>query len=196
MHREYDVIGDVMNLAARLMQAAGDGDPLRRRDLPGGAGPSTFQALPAILVKGKADPVPSTGRSSRPAGLTVRAAMVGRTGTRPLAERLGALQTARAGLVVIEGEAGIGKSRLIADLLDQARLEACGALAGAGDAIEQSTPYHAWRPIFAQLLGWAAPRTSRSAARGCWPTCRPTPALARLAPLLDASCRWTCPTTT
>ncbi|MEM7032893.1 MAG: AAA family ATPase [Chloroflexota bacterium] len=54
--------------------------------------------------------------------------------------------------VLIEGEAGIGKSRLIAQLLVTAVEPSTLVLIGSGDAIEQSTPYHAWRPIFRQFF--------------------------------------------
>ncbi len=54
--------------------------------------------------------------------------------------------------MIVEGEAGIGKSRLVEDLLEQARALGPVNLVGAGDAVEKSSPYHAWRPVFAQLF--------------------------------------------
>ena len=49
---------------------------------------------------------------------------------------------------IIEGEAGIGKSSLIGDFLSHAQSNNVPVLIGAGNAIEQSTPYYAWRSIF------------------------------------------------
>jgi len=72
---------------------------------------------------------------------------------------------------VIDGEPGIGKSRLLADLLQRAQAGGLWSLAGAGDVIETTTPYHAWRPILTQLMGLVGvddteERRSRVLARG------------------------------
>ena len=56
------------------------------------------------------------------------------------------------GLVIIEGEAGIGKSKLITDMLNLPNIQGVRSLIGAGDAIEQSTPYYAWRGVFRQFF--------------------------------------------
>ena len=64
--------------------------------------------------------------------------MLGRTDERALlAERLGALQDGMGALVMVEGEPGIGKSRLVADLLQRAQARSVRSLSGAGDAIEE-----------------------------------------------------------
>src|SRR5262245_8087186 len=79
--------------------------------------------------------------------------IVGRAAERAiLGEQLRALLNGQAGTIVIEGDAGIGKSRLTADLLEQARALGIATLVGAGDAIEQEAAYHAWRPVFRQLF--------------------------------------------
>src|SRR4030095_661293 len=83
-------------------------------------------------------------------------AIVGRDRQRQLlSSRLEELWGGRSGLVLIEGEPGIGKSRLLAELLQQARARGVRSLLGAGDAVETTTPYHAWRPGFTQLLDLA-----------------------------------------
>jgi len=88
--------------------------------------------------------------------------------------------------VVVEGEAGIGKSHLLADLAREARALGIRVVAGAADAIEQRTPYHAWRGVFSALLGVddapdLAERRRRVLARLAGDA-----DLERLAPLLDA----------
>jgi hypothetical protein len=79
--------------------------------------------------------------------------MVGRVAERmALAARLQVLLGGQGGAATVEGEAGLGKSRLVEDLVEQARAIQLEALVGGGDAIENHTPYYAWRPIFSQLL--------------------------------------------
>ena len=70
-----------------------------------------------------------------------------------LVERLQLLLGGQGGVVIIEGEAGLGKSRLVEELLQQAASINIESLVGAGDAIEQATPYFAWRFIFSALFG-------------------------------------------
>ena len=138
-------------------------------------------------MKGKTDPV-AVYRPVEPArtvgGL---ATMLGRTDERTtLAERLRALQDGTSGLVVVEGEPGIGKSRLLADLLEQAQARGVRSLSGAGDAIEQSTPYHAWRSIFTQLIGLGGAEDIEERRARVLTHVQADPALARLAPLLNS----------
>jgi hypothetical protein len=113
--------------------------------------------------------------------------MVGRKAERSiLSARLETLESGTSHAVLIEGEAGIGKSRLVADLLQQARARDVATLEGAGDATEKSTPYHAWRAVFGQIfrldeLSGAEARRARVLSR-----LEPEPALLRLAPLINS----------
>jgi class 3 adenylate cyclase/tetratricopeptide (TPR) repeat protein len=187
VHREYDVIGEVMNLAARLMQAAGDGILCDAATSQAARARLRFQALPTILVKGMADPV-AVYRPVEPLrDLDSPRSMLGRTDERTmLVERLGALQEGMGALVVIEGEPGIGKSRLLADLLEQAQALGVRSLTGAGDAIEQATPYHAWRPVFTQLIGLVGIDGIEERRARVLAHVQADPAMARLAPLLNS----------
>jgi class 3 adenylate cyclase/tetratricopeptide (TPR) repeat protein len=187
VHREYDVIGEVMNLAARLMQAAPDtilcDEPTHRA----AQSRLRFQDLPAIPVKGKTTPV----QVYRPVEPTPKThsprTMRGRIDERAeLAEHVRALEKGTSGLVVFEGEPGIGKSRLLADLLEQAHARGMPSLTGAGDAIEKTTPYHAWRPVFAQLFDLAGVDDIEERRRRVQARLPADPALARLAPLLNS----------
>ncbi|NJN99294.1 MAG: AAA family ATPase, partial [Anaerolineales bacterium] len=111
------------------------------------------------------------------------APLIGRSTERMLLTgQLQALLRGNAGgAVLIEGEAGIGKSRLVADLLQQAQAQGVTCLIGGGEAIEQSTPYHAWRPLFQQLF-----KLDHRATAGSIPALLTSkPDLARLAPLLN-----------
>jgi class 3 adenylate cyclase/tetratricopeptide (TPR) repeat protein len=160
IRREYGMIGDVVNLAARLMQVVTEDLSIGQRILCDAA---TYQAarmrlafktLPTITVKGKAEPIavysPYGQIKITPKSQTK---MVGRITERKfLLERLRALREGHGSIVIIEGEAGMGKSRLIQDLLQQAQELGIASLMGVGDAVEKSIPYHAWHPIFNQLF--------------------------------------------
>ncbi|MEW6716416.1 MAG: adenylate/guanylate cyclase domain-containing protein [Chloroflexota bacterium] len=153
--REYTMVGDVVNLAARLMQSAKDGILCDHNTFHDARDRIAFTALPPITVKGK----PEAVAIYRPSGEVERdrlptTTLIGRKAEHTfLADQLQSLL--RGGdtqTVLIEGEAGIGKSRLIMDLLDQAQSLDITRLMGTGDAIEKTTPYHPWRDIFTYLF--------------------------------------------
>ncbi|MCB9078637.1 MAG: AAA family ATPase [Anaerolineaceae bacterium] len=181
--REYTMIGDVVNLSARLMQAAlkqdieddilCDSVTYRATrasaalelmlgvdlDDSGGVGDvNDFEELPPIMVKGKSQPIPIYRPIDRQTTIVdigaFHAEMVGRSAERQLlVEKLKAvLHDDEGSLIIIEGEAGIGKSRLVEFVVKQTQTLALNHLIGAGNAIERTTPYHAWRPIFKQLF--------------------------------------------
>ena len=84
----------------------------------------------------------------------------------------------------MEGEAGIGKSRLIDGLVEQAAGAPVRTLVGAADAIRSTTPYHPWRPVFEsvfELEDVAEPSERRARVLD---RLRARPDLERLAPLL------------
>ena len=192
--REYAILGGTVNLAARLMQAALAHprtmllcDAATRQ----AAGEQfIFETLPPAAIKGRSEPVPVfQPLEEKPAALLSQGEMVGRTAERmQLADCCQALLGGQGRLLIIEGEAGIGKSRLAGDLLRQARSLGFNVLAGAGDAIERFSPYYAWRPVFARLfeldLFSDPPELQRSRVLGWLQALRPD--LLELAPLLDA----------
>lgn len=151
---EYTVLGDTVNLAARLMQAAGDGILCDAPTREGAARRFEFATPTAIRVKGKAKPVAVYVPSGPIAATAARRAVVGRQAElRRMADRFQSLAAGRGGVFLLEGEAGIGKSCLIAEGVAQARAERFRVLESHTDPAERSIAYHAWRPVVAELLG-------------------------------------------
>jgi class 3 adenylate cyclase/predicted ATPase len=126
--REYTVMGDEVNLAARLMAVAQPGtaadiivSSAAQRKVQ-----ALFNLIPrgAVRVKGKSDPVAifqvaglraTTGPLRGLEGL--HSALVGReTERQQLAAAVQQLRSGRGQIVSIIGEAGLGKSRLAAEL--------------------------------------------------------------------------------
>jgi class 3 adenylate cyclase/tetratricopeptide (TPR) repeat protein len=125
LHMSYTVMGDTVNVAARLQDAAKAGQVFVSRNtyrLTRGA--FTFQEMDPIKVKGKRDPLTvyellhaklQPDKSRGVEGLS--SPLVGRDAERKaLVECLEKLQTGRGQVAAILGEAGIGKSRLLAEI--------------------------------------------------------------------------------
>ena len=160
--RTFGVQGRETSIAARLMGAAEEGQILVTSHLAVTAGDEfEYRALESMHFKGLTDPLPVLAverRHPREVAALLRrrssTPMVGREQELSLlAEQIHALQTGRSGIVIIEGEAGIGKTRLLEEFLEQASRATVPILVGAGDVIEQSTAYYAWGPIYREILG-------------------------------------------
>jgi class 3 adenylate cyclase/tetratricopeptide (TPR) repeat protein len=145
--RAYVVIGEKVNLAARMMQAAAPGDLWCDHDTARAAeSVCAFEPLPAVSLKG----VSGTVTVYRP---RLSESMLGRESE--LGELVAALQdlaVARRRVIILEGESGIGKTRLVDAFQQHVQRAGFTCLIGAGDGIETATPYHAWRLVFSQVF--------------------------------------------
>ena len=160
--REYTVIGDTVNLAARLMQAAArSGGSAVFCDVPTrtrAAGSFHFTDLEPLVLKGKAMPIAASIVGAPTARTRQDAApMVGRVAQRAaLAARLDALVGgAAAGTVVIEADAGAGKTMLIDTFCAEASARGVQVLEASGDPLETRVPLHAWNAAFERLFAHA-----------------------------------------
>jgi class 3 adenylate cyclase/tetratricopeptide (TPR) repeat protein len=188
---EYTIMGDMVNLAARLMQSAPDSilcDEATHDAAPEGF---AFEKLEPLRLKGKAELVQAWRPLEQSLNAAVRRrsahAIVGRRAE--LATLAGQLQTLAAGgpgaIMVIEGEAGIGKSRLLEEIEDNAKAVGVHTVLGAADSIERSTPYHAWRGVFNSLLELNNINEAQVRRERVLELLKPAPELYRLAPLLN-----------
>jgi predicted ATPase/class 3 adenylate cyclase len=159
--REYAVIGDSVNLAARLVQAATPGQLLIDRPTHDQVRDTTVHdGLEPISVKGK------TGRidvwavravhdrpRGGPAGPATPQPLVGRDDEVARSRALVMRALAGEGQVVsVTGEAGIGKSRLGAEVIRMAEGLGFAVYAGACRSHGATTSYLVWRSIWCSLL--------------------------------------------
>lgn len=160
--RTYGVLGDPDNLAARLMEAAPDGTAWCDYAVYRAAERQwMFEALKPVRVKGKASMVrvyqPIGRHDDQIVQKTSSHTLIGRQIERiRIAESLDAISIGASRVLLLDGEAGIGKSRMVAELARQLRAHGFVGLVGTGHSIEQQTPYRAWRDIFSAYFGVGA----------------------------------------
>ncbi len=160
--RRFTLLGRPVNLAARLA-ASDPGASIRcdattmvaaRRNI-------AFEEHETVALKGVAE----STRTFRPVASieTTRGesvSMVGRHRERSVLERMfEEFLAGTGGVVFIEGEAGIGKSTLVRELLDSGESQPIRRLVVRGSSLDQSAPYHPWRAVFRALIGDADPNT-------------------------------------
>ena len=151
--------GDAVNLASRLSGLAGPGEILVGEETARRTrGRFAFQDLGAKRVKGKAEPVSVykliSGKAVAPASdRQVSSAMVGRD------QELNRLElqvmkviNGEGSVVNIIGEAGIGKSRLMAELRQGEVMQKVNLLEGRAISIGRNLSFH---PLIDLLKQWA-----------------------------------------
>jgi len=155
--RTYTVMGDAVNLAARLMATAEPGHIYATASVLDHSD-TLFETteLAPITVKGKAQPVQawSIGRAkgSRTRHVVLKQLpLIGRDAELAvIREALAAARTGTGHLVEIVGEAGVGKTRLLQALEgDAAGLRVLHAVC---EAYTVSTPYAVWTELLREFM--------------------------------------------
>ncbi len=162
--RTYGVLGDDVNLAARLMEHATPGQVLVSGRVQSAA-PDAFSwaALPAIRAKGKQDSIPVfalLGASVQPALRLLEPSyalpMVGRVAELALiGTRLDLAFSGHGQVVGITAEAGMGKSRLVAEVIRLANDRQLAGYGGQCQSYGTNTSYLAWWSIWQSFFNLA-----------------------------------------
>ncbi len=208
--REYTMLGTVVNLAARLMQAAGDAILCDAVTYQVAQARIVFEELPPIKLKRRIDTV-TVYRPRSQTGLPEQHMMVGRTSEQLFlvdqlqrllhmhaapaafpsiqadnpADNQAANDAGHIPVIMIDGEVGMGKSRLIDDLCQRAEEIGLLVLVGSGNVMEQTTAYAAWRGVFSHLFDIDGLFNEEEQRQHVLRRLERNPKLEQLAPLLD-----------
>jgi class 3 adenylate cyclase/tetratricopeptide (TPR) repeat protein len=166
--QEYSVMGDAVNLAARLEDASERGEILVGPDTYRATAPLfSFETLEPVRLKGKAEPVdvyrlvgletePERVRGLRTRGIS--SPLVGRDAEFAiLRDCIDRLAEGEGGIVSVIGEAGAGKSRLMAEILRSAQNDGSGLLWLEGRTLSfgQTISYWPFHEILRRYAGIA-----------------------------------------
>ncbi|MFM7200002.1 MAG: adenylate/guanylate cyclase domain-containing protein [Myxococcota bacterium] len=188
LRREYTLMGDVVNIAARFMVKAEHDIYCDEATAQAARHRVEFAFVSELSLRGKHHPMPAW-RPLRPLAQPQVAtrSIVGRLRELEQLEGLFTqlIDSGQGGVMVLEGEAGIGKSTLTAAALRRAELKGLASLVGAGSAEEQNVAYFAWRPIILKLLAVQPEAPHADVMRRLERTLAPYPGLVRLMPLLS-----------
>jgi predicted ATPase len=160
--REYSVIGDTVNLAARLMQKAQPGQVWLDHSVQSKAEKVfEYKDLGLIQVKGKTKPrrvYQALGEKDQEelviGYLLSSQELTGRNKELALIDQLTQeVWSGRGQVLLLSGEAGVGKSRLAAEIMR--RWLSQGGVSHGGDCLSygRQTPYLPWRGILSSIAG-------------------------------------------
>ena len=153
----YTIMGAPVNLAARLMQETVPDVLCDQPTRDACARQIAFESTDQVVVKG----IKGTSVFYEPKGELeeqverAQVPLVGRHRERDLIGKgIRELSGDRRGsTVLLVADAGVGKSRLLAEATRMADEAGVRCLRGAGDSITRESPYHAMAPMAADLLG-------------------------------------------
>ena len=155
--RTYSALGDAVNMAARLMQNAPLGEVLVNQNVRKATGEAfAWEELPPLRVKGKSQPVTVFRLISSQERRGIRLhepkyalPMVGRAAELKLIEKRLELALQGHGQIVgISAEAGMGKSRLMAEVIRLARERNVHGYGGECQSYGTTISYLVWQNIW------------------------------------------------
>lgn len=172
--QSFGAQGDAVNAAARLMMIAQPGETLASgRVRSAVAQEFVLQPRPPIALKGKAEPMPVFAvlgpqrlRARRLQASDFVLPMVGRDdAVGLLVQQLAAVQQGRGAVVFVQAEAGMGKSRLLAEGVRLALRSGFFGFGGAASSEGLRAPYRLWQGVWAALFDLDPALSPRPLAR-------------------------------
>ena len=155
--RTYGMIGNAVNRCARLMELAVDEILCDEATVWEASRQISFEPARQVTLRGVSHPI----KIHRPLGEHARrpleiSGVVGRTRERlEIEARLARLcRGERAGPVLIEGEAGLGKSTLLSAMVARAAGSGLLTFFGGAESGDLTRSYAAWPGIFQALFGF------------------------------------------
>ncbi|MCP4418809.1 MAG: tetratricopeptide repeat protein [Chloroflexi bacterium] len=157
MRRTYGVLGNAVNTAARLMQTAVSGQILASAQIKEKTGEKfSWESLPPVMVKGKSEPLAVFAVTQQKTQATIRLQepqyalpMVGRREEQArIQEKMVVAKKGNGQIVTISGGAGIGKSRLVAEIIRLAGMNEFAGYGGECQSFGTKTSYLVWQRIW------------------------------------------------
>ncbi|WP_426239491.1 AAA family ATPase [Pararhizobium sp. DWP1-1-3] len=197
-HRsDYTVVGEAANTAARLASVAAGRILVDSATAHETAGHVTFAGPWSLSVPGVRGGVAAFVPLSAQGGVVSAGApaLVNRVSELDVLTRyVDESGSEKAGVLVIRGDPGIGKSALLRTFVERCRDRGLRVLVGGADDIERAAPYFAWRAIIRELIGLGDLR-GLEATEKVHRFFDSRPDLAPLAPLLNDAMDLTLPET-
>ena len=154
--RQYTVIGDVVNLGARLAQLQLKQVCCDETTMKASRYEFNFSQPKMVIIKGLAEKECIWELESgtiKEEHKFLEMQVIGRNNELALFQSCfsRAFSGERVSLI-LEGESGIGKSKLIGDFQHTIQSNGGCVLTGSGDPVEREIPYSSWRAIFSTLM--------------------------------------------
>jgi class 3 adenylate cyclase/predicted ATPase len=162
VRQEYTVMGDVVNLSARLMQASQPGQALVNQATYQAARDAfRWQALEPIRVKGKTEPIPiyalesvNDRHSNFVDKVLYALPMVGRQNELALAnDRIDLTLMGRGQIIAVTAEAGLGKTRLNMEIARAAMNRKLAVYGSECHSYGTNISYLVWHGIWRDFFG-------------------------------------------